>query len=61
MLGFGKDIQSVTKSGNINENNFPLFEFGGPCKIDCTIKWKAKLHFTQSPKTTVISQAAKLT
>lgn len=38
MLGFGKDVQSVTKSGNINENNFPLFKFGGPCKIDCTIK-----------------------
>lgn len=60
MSGFGKDVQSVTKSGNINEDNFPLFEFCGPYKIDCTIKWKAKLHFTQSPNTTVISQGTKL-
>lgn len=60
MLGFCKDVQSVTKTSNTNENNFPLFEFCGPYKTNCTVKQEAKLHFTQSPNTTIISQGTKL-
>lgn len=61
MLQICKDVQSVTKTDNINENNFPLFESCAPCKTDFTVKWKAKLHCTQSPNMTVISQGTKLT
>lgn len=38
MLQICKDVQSVTKTDNINENNFPLFESCAPCKTDFTVK-----------------------